>query len=78
MATNIIETPERSQTGLAIGNKPQQEQIPATTGLTFTAEQRKILAQTYQMILSWAKPKAQASVALGADSASVSAVQTEA
>ncbi len=60
MATNIIETPERSGTGRESGKTPQQEEIPATTGFVFTDEQRKILAQTYRMILSWAKADLQA------------------
>ena len=80
MATSIIETSERPQTGMEIEKTLHQEEFPATetTGMTFTDEQRKILAQTYRIILSWGKPNPQLTAAVSADSASNLAVETEA
>ncbi len=80
MATSIIETSERPQTGMEIEKTLQQEEFPATktTGITFTDEQRKILAQTYRIIESWGKPRPQLTAAVSAASASNLAVETEA
>lgn len=66
MATSITQTSEQSQAGMDTGGIQQQEasQVTEATRFSFDAEQRKLLAQTYQMILSWAKLKPQSNPAV--------------